>query len=71
MVFQRFGLFPHKTVLQNVGYGLEIQGKELDERNFSYWDINSKNWKLKEGEYEILIGSSSENIHLKEKLSLK
>ena len=33
MVFQRFGLFPHKTVLQNVGYGLEIQGKELDERN--------------------------------------
>ena len=33
MVFQRFGLFPHKTVIQNVGYGLEIQGKELDERN--------------------------------------
>ena len=33
MVFQRFGLFPHKTVLQNVGYGLEIQGKELNERN--------------------------------------
>ena len=33
MVFQRFGLFPHKTVMQNVGYGLEIQGKELNERN--------------------------------------
>jgi glycine betaine/proline transport system ATP-binding protein len=33
MVFQRFGLFPHKTVLQNVGYGLEMQGIEPEKRN--------------------------------------
>ena len=32
MVFQRFGLFPHKTVIENIGYGLEIQGKEPEER---------------------------------------
>jgi len=33
MVFQSFGLFPHKTVIQNVAYGLEIQNKPLEERN--------------------------------------
>jgi len=33
MVFQRFGLFPHKTVIDNVGYGLEIQKMEPEKRN--------------------------------------
>lgn len=32
MVFQRFGLLPHRTVLQNVAYGLKIQKLSKEER---------------------------------------
>ncbi len=32
MVFQHFALFPHRTVLSNATYGLEIQGRSNDER---------------------------------------
>lgn len=32
MVFQHFALFPHRTVLDNAAYGLEIQGMAVAER---------------------------------------
>jgi len=32
MVFQHFGLFPHRTVLDNVAYGLEVRGEKRQAR---------------------------------------
>lgn len=32
MVFQSFGLFPHRTILDNTEYGLEVQGVPKEER---------------------------------------
>ncbi len=32
MVFQHFGLLPHRTVLDNVSYGLEIRGESKEKR---------------------------------------
>lgn len=32
MVFQQFGLFPHRNVLDNVAYGLKVQGIAEEER---------------------------------------
>ena len=32
MVFQHFGLFPHRRVIDNIGYGLEIRGVKKKDR---------------------------------------
>jgi len=33
MVFQHFALFPHRTIVENAAYGLEVQGVESEERH--------------------------------------
>ncbi|MDX3247117.1 glycine betaine/L-proline ABC transporter ATP-binding protein [Streptomyces sp. ME18-1-4] len=42
MVFQHFGLLPHRTVLDNVAYGLEIQGVGRAERRARAKDVVAK-----------------------------
>ena len=49
MVFQHFGLFPHRRVLDNVAYGLEIRGMKKTERYAKakavIEQVNLKGWE--------------------------
>jgi beta-glucosidase len=39
---------------------------ELDKRSFAYYDAKHQDWIVETGEFEILIGSSSRNIELRD-----
>jgi beta-glucosidase len=43
---------------------------ELDKRALSYYDVDSKQWRADPGEFEVLIGSASDNIRLRGRLVL-
>ncbi len=49
MVFQNFALFPHRTVLQNAEFGLEIKGMDPEERSKKAYDalelVGLKGWE--------------------------
>ena len=53
--------FKKVFIKKNKEIELEIS---LNKRNFSYWDVDKKDWMVKPGEYRIDIGSSSEKIEL-------
>ncbi|MDA9610808.1 glycoside hydrolase family 3 protein [Gammaproteobacteria bacterium] len=42
----------------------------LDSKSFSTWDIKNHQWEIKEGVFNILIGSSSNDIKLKDSINL-
>ena len=43
----------------------------LSKRDFAYYSINLKDWYVEDGDFEILVGSSSRDIRLKGKIKLE
>ena len=43
----------------------------LPKEAFEYYNIETKKWSIEEGEYNILVGKSSEDIVLKQKINIK
>ncbi len=41
----------------------------LDDRSFSYYDVGTKSWKAGKGTYEVMVGSSVEDVELKTDLN--
>ena len=43
---------------------------KLTQRDFSFWDENTSRWKLEPGTFEIIVGSSSQNVPLTAKVNI-
>ena len=60
--FKRVDLKPGET--------LKVTFK-LDKRSLAFYDVGKKDWTAKPGQFEVLVGSSSRDIKLKEVLTLQ
>jgi beta-glucosidase len=49
----------------------QVVNLELDQRALSFYDPYIKQWVAEPGEFEVLVGSSSRDIHLKAKFNLE
>ncbi len=59
--FDKIGLEPGETKTVTV---------ELDKRSFAYWDVESHDWLVEEGKYQIIIGKSAEEKILVEDVAV-
>lgn len=59
--FDKIGLEPGETKTVTV---------ELDKRSFVYWDVESHDWLVEEGKYQIIIGRSAEEKILVEDVAV-
>lgn len=60
--FEKVDLMPNETKTVTI---------ELDERAFSYYNVNIKDWSIEKGNYQILVGASSRDIKLTYDFSLE
>ena len=58
-----------KTKLLNVAES-SILDIEIPLSDFSYWNEELNNWSIENGDYDILVGSSSRDIKLEEKIKI-
>ena len=42
----------------------------LDDKAFRFWNVKANRWEIEDGEYELLVGASVEDIRLCEKISV-
>ena len=53
--FEKIRLSPNETKI----VGISINSKDL-----AFYDVPSDSWKIENGNYKLMVGSSSRNIHL-------